>query len=138
LDIATQADVVSSRWKLNTISKSATIEKNGKKQRVCTRVDRVQNWCEICACFRSQICIFHSGTAFAFPRFRPCGDSDSSLSHFSPGKCPSPQRCAQQLAQSTAICGVLPRQPLQVRSVHSRTPLSLVYILTWQATRPYF
>jgi hypothetical protein len=38
LGIAMQANVASFCWRLDAISKSATVEKNGKKQMVWTRV----------------------------------------------------------------------------------------------------
>jgi hypothetical protein len=54
-------------------------------------------------------------------------------------QCQSPHRCVQQLAQSIANSGVLPRQHLQVRLVNSRNDIATYsYSLTRQATRPYF
>jgi hypothetical protein len=41
-----------------------------------------------------------------------------------PQQCQSPHRCAQQLAQSIATSGVLPRQHLQVRLVRSRNDIA--------------
>ena len=120
------ANVVSSEWNLSAIDKSATVKRKWEDAEQEDGHGYVQKWCATCACFRSQIYVSRSGTDFVGIRTLPQmnGEETPSTTWFC--QCPSPHRYVQQLAQSTATCGVHLPQPLQVRLIHSQITLSFI------------
>jgi hypothetical protein len=104
---------------------SSPVEKDNKKEEYPTQVEASKNGARLAPAI--DLRSTYSGAWFGF-----------SHDWTYPQQCQYPH-CAQQLAQSIAISGVLPRQHFQVRLVHSRTYIATYsYSLTRQATSPYF